>query len=467
MKKVITIIAVTTILFVISPVIVKASTSGNDFVCDKVAADGDLIKCQLRLFHTGNTMKYKNIKGTFINNPLFQLDHIDKSAYIKNINSDGYTFNYDLSDETYINNDAIFTAYFKVNLNGTYDKYSSNISVSYQTTSLFENAINGNIITSNSYDNETIVFDEYQENKLSSLSIDGHNLNPTFDPNTTYYEVVTKNDSIILNASLKSNKSQANINLTNNKIPLNNGANEINITVSSANKNKRVYTIVITRENQISNNISSNLLLRTLTIAGNNVELTPGTYTYNITVPYETKKAAIDYTTNDTNTKVEVEGDNNLKKGLNTYTLKLTDTNGNNTNYVLVVNREEKVLSNDSSIKSIGIKDIVFEFDENKLNYNLKIPYLKNSLDFNITLNDANAKYEILNNNNLKDQSTITIKVTAEDKTTTDYKIKIEKEFPYLVVIVVTISILLLLLIIILIKRHKQRREIEYTQKIV
>ena len=467
MKKVTIIIVVIILLVVSSPIIVKASTSGNDLVCDKIAADGDIIKCQLRLFHTGNTMKYKNIKGTFINNPLFQLDHIEKSSYIKNINSDGYTFNYDLNDETYINNDAIFTAYFKVNLNGNYEKYSSNISISYETSSLIENAINGNITTSDSYDSETIVFDEYQENKLASLSIDGHNLNPVFDPNTTYYEVVTKNDSIILNASLKSNKSQANINLTNNKIPLNYGANEINITVTSANKNKRVYTIVITRENQMLKNVSANSLLSSLTIAGNNVELTPGTYTYNITVPYETKHAAINYTTNDNNTKVEVNGDNNLKTGLNTYSLKLTDTNGNSADYVLVVNREEKSLSNDSSIKSIGIKDILFEFDENKINYNLKIPYFKNSLDFNVVLNDENAKYEILDNNNLKDQSTITIKVTAEDGTTTNYKIKIEKEFPYLVVIIVTISFLLLLLIIILIIRHKKRRETEYALKIV
>ena len=467
MKKVITIIAVTIILFVVSPVIVKASTSSNDFVCDKVAADGDIIKCQLRLSQTGNTTKVKNIKGTFINNPLFELDLIEKSSYIKNINSDGYTFNYDLNDETYINNDAIFTAYFKVNLNGTYNKYSSDISISYETTRLIENAINNNIIPSPSHDRETIIFDEYQENKLASLTIDGHNLNPVFDPNTTYYEVITKNDSIILNATLKSNESQANINLTNNKIPLNYGANEINITVTSANKNKRVYTIVITRENQMLNNASSTPLLSSLTIAGNNVSLTPGTYTYNISVPYETKNAAINYTTNDTNTKVELNGDANLKTGLNTYSLKLTDTNGNSANYVLVVNREEKSLSNDSSIKSIGIKGILFEFDENKINYNLKIPYFKNNLDFNITLNDENAKYEILDNNNLKDQSTITIKVTAEDGTTTDYKIKIEKEFPYLVVIVLTISFLLLLLIIILIIRHKKRKETEYMLKIV
>lgn len=467
MKKVTFIIIVTILLFAVNPVIVKASTSSNDFVCDKIVADGDLIKCQLRFRHTGNTIRYKNIKGTFINNPLFQLDHIDKSSYIKNINSDGYTFNYDLSDETYINNDAIFTAYFKANLNGIYDTYSSNISISYETTSLFENTINNNIITSNNYDKETIVFDEYQENKLSSLSIDGHNLNQIFDPNTTYYEVITKNDSINLNGALKSNKSQANINLTNNRMPLNYGANEINITVTSANKNKRTYTIVITRENQMLNNVSANPLLSSLTVAGNNVELTPGTYTYNITVPYETKKATINYNTNNANTKVEVNGDTNLKTGLNTYTLKLIDTNGNSANYVLVVNREEKVLSNNSSIKSIGIKGILFEFDDNKINYNIKIPYFKNNLDFNIRLNNENAKYEILNNNDLKDQSIITIKVTAEDGTTTDYKIKIEKEFPYLVVVVLPLSLILLLILIILIIRQKKRSETEYTLKIV
>lgn len=215
------------------------------------------------------------------------------------------------------------------------------------------------------------------------------------------------------------------------------------------------------------NSVSANSLLSSLTIAGNNVELIPGTYTYNITVPYETKKATINYNTNNANTKVEVNGNNNLKTGLNTYHLKLIDTNGNSANYVLVVNREEKVLSNDSGIKSIGIKDILFEFDENKINYNLKIPYFKNSLDFNIRLNNENAKYEILNNNDLKDQSIITIKVTAEDGTTTDYKIKIEKEFPYLVVVVLPLSFILLLILIILIIRQKKRSETEYTLKIV
>ena len=82
MKKVTFIIIVTILLFAVNPVIVKASTSSNDFVCDKIVVVVDLIKCQLRFRHTRNTIMYKNIKGTFINNPLFQLDHIDKSSYI-------------------------------------------------------------------------------------------------------------------------------------------------------------------------------------------------------------------------------------------------------------------------------------------------------------------------------------------------------------------------------------------------
>ena len=82
-------------------------------------------------------------------------------------------------------------------------------------------------------------------------------------------------------------------------------------------------------------------------------------------------------------------------------------------------------------------------------------------------MNNENAKYEILNNNDLKDQSIITIKVTAEDGTTTDYKIKIEKEFPYLVVVVLPLSLILLLILIILIIRQKKRSETEYTLKIV
>ncbi len=457
MKKNITIIAVILCSFLINPTFTHASTSSSDFVCDKVVADGDLVKCQLRLSKSNDNVKVQNIKGTFSFGSSFQLDHIEKNSYIKNINSDGYNFDYDLNT-AYIDNNAVLTAYFKTNLNNNYSIDSDKISISYQTKNLVKSDTSQKkTATSTQNISQTIIFDKNQENKLLLLSLQGHNLNSVFDPNTLYYESTTQNDHIILNGVLKSDKSTSNINLVNNKIPLEYGANGINITITSANNNTRTYSLVVTREPSLLNSPK----LSTLTIAERSIIIMPGIYSYNITVPYDIEVPNISYIPDSTNTKVVVQGEKKLKVGTNTYNIKLTNDEGNNTNYVIIINREAKVLSNNSSIKNIGIKNIEFKFNKEKKNYNLQIPYFQNKLDFEIMLSDNKAKYKVLNNNNLKDSSVITIRVTAEDGSTTDYKITVTKEFPvYIVSIIIFFIILALIIIILIIRNHYKNRNI-------
>ena len=99
--------------------------------------------------------------------------------------------------------------------------------------------------------------------------------------------------------------------------------------------------------------------------------------------------------------------------GENTVKINVTAEDGTVGTYVIVVNRKEK-LSSDNSIKSLVIKGYELDFKSDIYQYNLQIDG-EEKLDINIELNDEKAKYKIKGNNNLKNKSIIEIEVTAED----------------------------------------------------
>ena len=94
--------------------------------------------------------------------------------------------------------------------------------------------------------------------------------------------------------------------------------------------------------------------------------------------------------------------------------------------YLIHITRKKK-LSNDSTLKSIIIKNYVLSFSQKKYKYQLEIQK-ENKLDIQVIPNNDLAKYKVIGNENLKNNSQIKIIVTAEDKTTTTYQINIKKE---------------------------------------
>lgn len=83
------------------------------------------------------------------------------------------------------------------------------------------------------------------DNNLSSLSVNGYSLNPSFDKNTTNYSLTVPNDVSSVTINAKASDSKARISGTG-KVSLKEGNNKVNVVVTAENGNKKTYTINVT-----------------------------------------------------------------------------------------------------------------------------------------------------------------------------------------------------------------------------
>lgn len=146
-------------------------------------------------------------------------------------------------------------------------------------------------------------------------------------------------------------------------------------------------------------------------------------------------KDKMEYVTNNDNIKIEVkpsnekasykiENNENLKIGLNEVIIEITAEDGTKKSYVINVTREIK-LSSDTNIEVIIDGERV-SFDDNKAKVYVSSSAQNISLDY--TLSDEKSKAEINKLEGLKTgDNLLTIKVTAEDGTESEYEITIYK----------------------------------------
>lgn len=87
-----------------------------------------------------------------------------------------------------------------------------------------------------------------KDNYLSSLTVDGYELTPSFDKNTTEYSLELENKVREIKVSAKANDSKAEVDGTG-KYTLSEGANKITVSVTAENGNVRNYIInVVVKE---------------------------------------------------------------------------------------------------------------------------------------------------------------------------------------------------------------------------
>lgn len=86
----------------------------------------------------------------------------------------------------------------------------------------------------------------------------------------------------------------------------------------------------------------------------------------------------------------------------------------------------EEINSNDSSLKELTIENYNINFNSNNKVYEITIKD-EEKLNINCTPTSEKSKCEIMGNENLKDGSIISIKVTAEDESNSVYTVNIKK----------------------------------------
>lgn len=265
--------------------------------------------------------------------------------------------------------------------------------------------------------------------------------NPSFVAGSSEktYDYVVPNSISFINLSATANHSQASV-LSGGlgKKDLNVGMNTFELTVTAAYGNTETYTINVYR---LSNDATLSAINLTNSVSFGNI--ISGTYTYQTTIPYAITSTVVSATTNHANAYVD--------SGLGTWNLHNSGTLSNNKtlvvkaenclskyasvpgntcttqNYNLTINREEA--SNNSYLKTLTVDgQLVDNFNKTVQEYDLgQVANSKTSLLLNGLVDDTGkATVSGLGTVNLNvGANEFTITVTAEDKTTREYKLKV------------------------------------------
>lgn len=169
----------------------------------------------------------------------------------------------------------------------------------------------------------------------------------------------------------------------------------------------------------------SNAFLKSLTIKGYNINFYKEQLTYEIVIDKSVNKVDIEYETESDKATVNVRNNDPISI-INPIIITVTAEDGSIKDYT--INLTYKALSNNINIKNITIENYNLDFDNNKQNYDVVVNQDTKSLNFNIELEDENAKYEINDNSDLVNGSIVTVKVIAEDLTEKTFYFNIIKE---------------------------------------
>ena len=291
-------------------------------------------------------------------------------------------------------------------------------------------------------------------NTLKTLSVSNATIN--FNPDLkNYFVTVPYNvSSVVINSTLTDAKSSYVSGLGNRTVNLNVGDNYIEVKVRAENGSEASYNIRVTRE---KNNDSS---LKSIKVDDHEIIVKDKILLYTLKVDNEIVKPVITAVANDTEAKIEIDPIEELKEGENKINIIVTAADNTKTNYVVNIIRD-KLISTNSKIKKLTIKNHDILFDSETFNYKVKLDKDEEKLDINVETSNNKATYLITGNKDLMNKSVIKIKVTAEDqKTVSTYTIEIEKEVKnrlnYIPYIIFGIGCIAIALVLSLKKKNKK-----------
>lgn len=262
-------------------------------------------------------------------------------------------------------------------------------------------------------------------NTLNSLSVDGYSITPNFSSSVTSYKLNVKADVVSINvkATKTSAKSSFVSGFGERNVKLNYGVNNVLVKVKAENESVNTYTIVVNRED----NRSSNNYLSSLTLSEGKIKFDKNTLKYSIVTDKNSIK--VDASVEDEKANVSGNKTYDLVNGLNEIKVIVTAENETKREYIIKVTKTDDLESINSSnnLSSLKIIDNKFSFSPEILEYDVTIGE-EDKLNLDYLLEDENASVEVIGNENLKDGSVVTLKVTDITGETKEYKINISKK---------------------------------------
>ena len=298
---------------------------------------------------------------------------------------------------------------------------------------------NGGYMTGNNGNGRVIITggrDRSSNNFLRNITVDKGELSPAFDLQTLDYTVLldAEDDEIKINAKLEDDTASV---TGLGTFDVESGTTTFPITVTAENGDIRIYNVVVTRGKSSNSKpidiVISGLVpsLCALNDSYCKVEPTfnPNTSSYDITVPARIKQ--VEFTVIKGHKYQTTSGDGivSLVGGDNLVTIEVTSEDGNSTSsYTYNIVRD---MTGNTTIESLIVKrpDININFNPDLTEYYFSVPNEATDLELEIVLEDENASYEIIGNNDFTiGLNIVIIRVTAVNGETKDYTLNVYRE---------------------------------------
>lgn len=291
------------------------------------------------------------------------------------------------------------------------------------------------------------------DNNLKALSITGGTVN--FKPGTLKYDILVDRDSAQIDATLADSKASFVTGFGPRTVNLTYEPKTFEIKVKAENGDIRIYTLNISKEDKRSKDTS----LKSISLSKGKIDFKPSIYSYSVIVEYGITKIDISAITSDDKATIKVTGGDNLVVGSNIVNIDVTAENGDKKAYTINItrlNENEKVPT--PNLNNIKIQGYNLSFDNNKLEYNLKIKN-EDILNIEVFPTDSRTTTMIHGNDNLKNGSVIYIVSISSDGKFKEFIINIEKtEFPLMMILIGIGTIIITSLFWIVMMNFKKRK---------
>jgi len=178
------------------------------------------------------------------------------------------------------------------------------------------------------------------DNYLKDLIINSsHEISPKFDKDVSNYNINVPYEVDKLDLQTVLNNSKAKVEITGNENFKAGEVNTVQITVTAEDGTKRIYTLNVTRTTQTSDNDLKDIIIGGVDL---DPKFDPDVLEYNVKVDADTDELDITAIAENSDAKVEIIGNKNLKEGHNTVLIKVTDKNGFSKFYTIDVEKEAK-----------------------------------------------------------------------------------------------------------------------------
>lgn len=260
------------------------------------------------------------------------------------------------------------TIIFCSNTYATNTTNSSNTSTNSKTNSSSNSTSNKTNKTNTSSNTTSGSSTKSSDATLSDLGIKPNDFKG-FKSGTTSYKTTVPEDVAEVEVYAKTTSSKATVTGTGKK-KLENGTNKVEVIVTAENGTKKTYTIEITREGK-NEETDTTAQAEETTVANENIgdglsslkiedlkiepDFKTNVYEYRVKYIGEKEKLDIEAKTTNSNYKVEITGNNELKEGENIITILVSDANSNNiATYQVIVNKslvDEETLAKEQEQK--------------------------------------------------------------------------------------------------------------------